>query len=250
MHCHLCHTEQKLCKSHIVPEFLYRDLYNGDHMMMGINGQGNKGWKPLQKGIREKLFCSDCEQHLNDKYEKPFLKQWLNEKPLPSQMSHNSLFSATYDYPTFKLFHLSILFRASVSSLSTFQEVDLGKHEKRINQMLLNEDPGQDWEYPILAFAVLNGNDVEKRLISQPIRGRHEGHRAYGQIYGGAMWWILVSSHRNDLFCRAGLQPSGKINISAELWDEIGVIQNISAALNPPASGKMSPHRTSAKKRT
>ncbi len=67
------------------------------------------------------------------------------------------MFTVQYDYATFKLFHLSVLFRASVSSLSTFQEVNLGAlHEERIRQMLLNEDPGKDWEYPILGFAVLN----------------------------------------------------------------------------------------------
>ena len=231
MQCRLCLNERNLCGSHIVTEFLYSDLYDNSHKLMGINGQGNKGWKPLQKGIREHLFCFDCEQHFNDKYEKPFLKQWLTENPLLSQMMYDSVFSANYDYPTFKLFHLSILFRSSVSSLPTFQEVSLGIHEERIRQMLLNGDPGQNWEYPILAFAVLNGNDVEKRLISQPICGRHEGHRAYGQIYGGAMWWVLASSHRNNLFCHAGLQPTGSIKMLAEQWSEIGVVKDASAAL-------------------
>ncbi len=49
MKCCLCHNEETLCNSHIVPEFLYRDLYDGNHNMMGINGLGNKGWKELQK---------------------------------------------------------------------------------------------------------------------------------------------------------------------------------------------------------
>jgi hypothetical protein len=231
MQCRLCQTEQKLCDSHIVPEFLYRDLYDTNHKLMGITGQGENKWKPLQKGIREHLFCLGCEQHLNDKYEKPFLKQWSIESPLPSQMEHDSVFSATYDYSTFKLFHLSILFRSSVSSLTTFREVSLGKHEERIRQMLLNEDPGRAWEYAILAIVVLNGNNVEKRIISRPIHSRYEGHRAYGQIYGGAMWWVLISSHRNHFFCSAGLQPSGSINMLAEPWEEIGVVQDASDAL-------------------
>ena len=98
--------------------------------------------------------------------------------------------------------------------------------------MLMSENPGQNWKYPILAFAVLNGRgEVERRLISCPIFGRHKGHITYGQIYGGAMWWILVSSHRNDLFCRMGLQSSGRINIIAEPWNKIGVIQDVSIAL-------------------
>lgn len=230
--CRLCQNDRVLCNSHIVLEFLYSDLYNDQHKLMGITGQGNKGWMLLQKGIREYLFCSDCEHHLNERYEKPFLQQWTIDFPLPERMNQDSAHSATYDYQSFKLFHLSILFRSSVSSLPTFQEVNLGMHEERIRKMLISKNPGKDWEYPILAFAVLNGRgEVEKRLISCPISGRHEGHVAYGQIYGGAMWWLLVSSHRNDLFCRAGLQPSGQITMIAEPWNEIGVVQDASTVL-------------------
>ncbi len=233
MQCRLCLKNRKLCNSHIVPEFLYGDLYNDDHKMMGINGRGNRGWKPLQIGSREHLLCSDCERHLNDKYEKLFHKQWLVDLPLPDRIPKNAPHTVVYDYLTFKLFHLSILFRASVSSLPTFREVNLGVvHEERIRKMLISESPGQDWEYPIHAFAVLNGHGkVEKRLISCPISARYEGHITYGQIYGGAMWWILASSHRNDPFCRAGLQPSGEMTMIAVPWNEIGVMQDASTAL-------------------
>jgi len=127
--CRLCLNDRVLCNSHIVPEFLYGDLYNDQHKLMGITGQGNKGWMPLQKGIREYLFCSDCEQHLNEKYEKPFLRQWTIDHPLPDRMQQDSIHSAVYDYRSFKLFHLSILFRSSISSLPTFQSVNLGIHE-------------------------------------------------------------------------------------------------------------------------
>lgn len=200
--CRLCQLDRKLCYSHIIPEFLYGALKNDEYKFMGVNGRGNKGWKPLQVGIREYLLCSDCEQLLNDKYEQPFLRQWR----LPDRIAQDSAYSATYDYSTFKLFHLSVLFRSSVSSLATFREVNLGAHEDRIRQMLLSADPGQNWEYPILALAVLNGRgEVERRLISCPISERYDGHLTYGQIYGGAMWWISVSSHRKHAFVQLGL---------------------------------------------
>jgi hypothetical protein len=231
MQCRLCLKEKELCNSHIFPEFLYRDLYDANHKLIGITGQGNNKYIPLQKGIREHLFCFDCEQHLNDKYEKPFLKQWSIDSPLPSQMTHDSIFSATYDYLTFKLFHLSILFRSSISSLPTFQEVNLGIHEERMRLMLLNENPGKSWEYPILACVILNGSNVEKGFISQPISVLHDGHMTYGQIYGGAMWWTRISSDKNNFFCSAGLQTSGDIKMIAESWNEIGVVQDASAAL-------------------
>jgi len=216
-----------------VPEFLYVPLYNTDNELMAISGRGNKGWKPLQIGIWEYLLCADCEQHLNREYEQPFLKQWTEESPLPKSMPLNGAHSVVFDYSTFKLFHLSILFKSSISSNLTFQEVKLGAHENRIREMLLAKDPGHDWEYPILAFAVLNARyEVEQRIISRPIKARYEGHNVYGQIYGGAMWWVSVSSHRNDMFCRAGLQTTGHMTLVAESWNDIGVMQDASYALN------------------
>jgi hypothetical protein len=200
---------------------------------MGITGHGNKGWEPLQKGLREYLLCSDCEQHINEKYEKPFLKQWTDVSPIPDKIEKDATFVGNYDYRTFKLFHLSILFRASVTTVPTFAEVCLGKHEQRIRELLLADDPGKDWEYPIVGFAVLNWHGkVERRFISRPILGRYEGHITYGQIYGGVMWWILVSSHRNDAFTHAALQPSGQMTFIAESWGEIGVLRDASRALN------------------
>jgi hypothetical protein len=199
---------------------------------MGITGLGSKKWKPLQKGLREQLFCSDCEQLLNDKYEKTFLKQWTVDSPLPNHMSADSKHSAKYDYPTFKLFHLSILFRSSVSSLPTFQQIDLGPHEDRIRKMLISGEPGHDWEYPILAFIILNKNgEIERRLITRPYSFRDEGHRTFRQIYGGALWWISVSSHRNHKFCQYGLQPTGEIEMTAEPLNEILEVKIASYAL-------------------
>ncbi len=140
--CRLCQQERKLCHSHIVPELLYQPLYNDEHKFMGITGQGNKGWKPLPKGIREHLLCFDCEQLLNDKYEKPFMEQ----QSLPDRIELDSAYTAVFNYPTIKLFNLSILFRASVSSLQSFRGVNLGAHEERIRQMLLSGDTGEIWE--------------------------------------------------------------------------------------------------------
>jgi hypothetical protein len=200
---------------------------------MAISGTGNKGWKPLNKGLWESLLCRDCEAYINSEFEQPFQKQWVAPFSLPEFMDRESVHSAIFDYKIFKLFHLSILFRCSVSSLPTFREVRLGKHEEKIRQMLLAKDAGLQSEYPILAFAVLNAkSEVEKRLITQPIVARYDGHVVYGQIYAGAMWWISVTSHRNEIFCSAGLQSSGRMTFVAEPMSEIGIIQDASVLLN------------------
>lgn len=81
--CRLCQRDGELRNSHVVPEFLYAELYNAKRQMMGINGQGSRGWRSLQIGAREHLFCEDCEQHFNECFEKPFYLAWIKNRPLP-----------------------------------------------------------------------------------------------------------------------------------------------------------------------
>lgn len=111
MNCRLCQKKRKLKKSHIIPELLYKGFYNDKGHMMGITGRGNKGWKPLQKGLRELLLCGGCEQFLNDEYEKPFLHDWISDCPLPRNLITNRVYPISIpSYKSFKLFHLSVLF--------------------------------------------------------------------------------------------------------------------------------------------
>lgn len=116
MTCKLCGTDKPLCQSHIIPEFVYGPLYNDDNRMMGITGVGGKGWKRVQKGLRDTLLCRDCEALLNERYEIPFQVHWTRQYPLPAQAQEGDVVQAQFDYTTFKLFHLSILFRAAVST--------------------------------------------------------------------------------------------------------------------------------------
>lgn len=106
--CQLCRNDRELRNSHIVPEFLYSELYNEKNHLMAINGRGSRGWKALQQGIREPLFCESCEQHFNEYCEKPFLAQWVVESPLPSPWNTTEPHWVTVEYNSFKLFHLSV----------------------------------------------------------------------------------------------------------------------------------------------
>jgi hypothetical protein len=200
--------------------------------MMGINGQGNRGWKAVQKGIREHLFCESCEQHFNEYFEKPFRAQWVVAAPLPSPWNVDDIFWVTVDYSSFKLFHLSVLFRASVSSLPTYAEVSLGPHQERLRKLLLNRDPGAPSQYPVFGYAVVH--HTTNRLIpmvSQAQRSNFGGQPCYGMIYGGVQWWVCVSSHRNREFESIALQADGRMPFHAVPWNEVSVIQAASKAL-------------------
>lgn len=211
--CRLCHQNRQLRNSHIVPEFLYADLYNKKGHMMGINGRGRKGWRPLQQGIREHLFCDSCEQHFNEHYEKPFRKQWITANPLPNPWNAAEPLWISVDYSSFKLFHLSVLFRAGVSSLPTFSHASLGSHHQEILRlMLLNGDAGAHWLYPVFGLALLdNETKATMQIVSQMQQGRFAGIRCYAIIYGGVQWWIGVASHRSPELEGICLQPDGRM---------------------------------------
>lgn len=230
--CRLCETDQELRNSHIVPEFLFSNLYNEKHQLLAIHGHGPQGSQLLQKGIREPLFCETCEQHFNKHFEKPFHAQWIKKLLLPNPWVETGIHWITVDYTSFKLFHLSVLFRAGVSSLPTFSEVNLGPHEEKMRRLILACNPGTAWQYPIIGHAVIHHKTNGLiPMVSRPRQSKFGGRRCYGMVYGGAQWWICVASDKNQEFEQCALQPDGRMPFHATSWNEIGAVQEASAAL-------------------
>lgn len=230
--CRLCLQERDLRRSHIIPEFLFRELYDDDRRMMGITGTGPRGWRYLQRGMVERLLCDDCEQLINDNYELPFYRNWIRNCPIPNPWGQRSHINTNSDYDTTKLFHLSILFRASVSSLATFNQVDLGPHEEPIRQMLLNSNAGALGDYPFYGYAVTHHRDNRLvKVITRPLRCRFEGQWHYQTLYGGLMWSVCVSSHNIGNFIKVSMQADGNCTFIAVPWNEVGALQDARDAL-------------------
>ncbi len=232
MNCQLCEQNNILRNSHIIPEFLHKPLYDSKSRMAGITGKGGKKWEFLQMGLREKLLCADCEQFLNTNYEQPFHKFWFEGKVLPDHFDSNYITVDCIDYPSFKLFHMSILFRASVSTLSTFSHVKLGPHENKLKKMLKTKTPGPSDKYPIFACAVVdNSKTVMYGLITNPIKYRFDKHIAYGMVFGGCMWRYIVSNHRCNTIIPYSLTDSGSLTITPYSLHKLDDIQDAVRAL-------------------
>ena len=219
--------EKELRNSHIIPEFLYKPLYDEKHRAIPFsNITGSKEYqrrKPLQKGLREKLLCHDCEQLLNDRYEKYFKKRWFDEKALPETMASGKSFSInTLDFHKFKLFHLSILFRASVSSLHEFQQVALGSHEESLRKIIFNDVPTSDREYVVLCHAITKSNsEIQYGLITSPFKLRQpNGYISYGFCFGGCVWYYIVDSREISEFSSFMLKSTGEISVAQIPWED------------------------------
>src|SRR5205807_8245068 len=129
--------------SHIIPEFLHKDTYGEGHAALSVRAD-LPYVRRLRKGLRERLLCDGCEGVIK-RYEDYFARTWYGQGVLPQFAPEHGEAVVTdgLDYAAFKLFHLSILWRASVATREEFRDVKLGpQHEDAIRRMLLAGDPG------------------------------------------------------------------------------------------------------------
>lgn len=194
--CRLCLSEGQLRRSHIFPELLWKPVYRAkDHSVQTIHAE-LPYVRRLRKGIRDRLLCADCESKIG-RWEAVFAECWMRVLPEQIPAGWNAILRQGLPYREFKLFHLSLLWRASVSTLEEFGDVRLGPHENRIRQMLVEEEPGADTEYRIFPTGILQ---VGTRRLVQSILGvpapqKQFGHWIYSSLYAGCVWHIIVSGH-------------------------------------------------------
>lgn len=224
--CRLCLRERELKKSHIIPEFVYSPLYDEKHRFHMLSSIGIRGPAKLQKGIREYLLCGHCEGVIS-KYER--YMSLIISGQLQIKSSHNGKLVTLegLDYQQFRLFGLSVLWRASVSCLQMFEEVKLGPHEEMLRQMIHTEDPGRPYQYPFMLAPLVHEGEVQTDLIMQPTWTRAEGHYGYRFVFGGLAWVFLVSSHKPPfVISNAAISEEGKTIMLISDIEKIPFITN------------------------
>ncbi len=240
--CRLCREFAPLQSSHIIPRFFNEgashNLPTGKqgamqpflqpvHVSPNVRfPRRQKGYWEKHFGLQEHLLCSSCERRLNsfETYSKRFL--YGNSKPIRLQlpMSDDPFFIA--DYSKFKLFQLSLLWRASEAKGSFFKQVNLGPlHSERIRQMLLSGNPGRDDEYPCgLArlyapeqfdnLRLLKGSSLED-IMMEPIKTRLENSHIYRFMMGAISWVFCVTGGKiPELFNHTYIKETGMFFLS------------------------------------
>jgi hypothetical protein len=163
--CRLCGLEKQLIKAHIIPRKLYEPIREAsigkppsDKVpRMYVVGTEQKS-KQFQSGIYDaSILCRECDGDLIgvwDNYGQKFL--------LSPSFSENHLFdnlgkSAAYrikefDYKQLKLFFMSILWRAAITSDLFFAQIKLGSWEEKLRKMILAQDPGNESDFSVVLF--------------------------------------------------------------------------------------------------
>ncbi len=213
MQCHLCLKDRELVKSHIIPEFLFRPGYDENRQMQVLQQTRPKP-RIIQKGFNQRLLCPDCENHIVNQFEDYFARKWYVERVVPNHYSRPILRLNDLDYARFKLFHLSILWRASISTLAPFNQVSLGESEETLREMLLADDPGKPDDFQILAVLVLfpGSTEVLHGMLSSPTSGTLDGQPLFTFLFGGCMWMYFASLGKpHQMFSQVGLSEAGNM---------------------------------------
>lgn len=220
--CKLCLKDSELRNSHIIPEFFYKPMYDSKHRFFQLSLEQNKKNKYVQKGLREYLLCNDCEQHINE-YEKYANRVMFYEKHLSIKQDDKIDIIEGLDYRLMKLFQLSILWRASISSLPTFSNVKLGPHQERLRKMILNNNPGKYTDYGCIQYAVfIEEKKLAKDLIMAVDLIRIEAYRVYRFVFGGIIWLFYVSNHNEKFILKSMfLYENGTLTIAKHHFEEI-----------------------------
>jgi hypothetical protein len=224
---------------------MYQDLFDEHHKMISfspherVKGVGHI--KRPSSGIYESnLLCENCDNKVIGQYENYASRAMYGgvlpaeEMPKCTNYKNQENVSFTHcqnlNYTKFKLFLLSILWRASISRNDFFKFISLGPHEETIRKMILEGEPGLQSDYPIFCMTYLNDEKMPKDLVAHPQRKRtRDGHIVYTFIIGGMIYMYYVNSKSHILpqyIVSETLRPTNELNIlhvpKGEGWKMIG----------------------------
>lgn len=160
MICQFCLTETKLIEAHIIPKWAFKSLYpdpkdRSEPLILVEKGSVKK--RPIGP-YDPNILCSKCDNFFSI-YE-GYAKKVFFEMPRKNYSTLSQIVeNANID--KVKIFLLSVIWRASISSRPEFQDVTLGAYKEKIRNLLLTVQSSQDEtlakEYLFIATKFDNG---------------------------------------------------------------------------------------------
>ncbi|QYK12660.1 hypothetical protein K0I63_18355 [Shewanella rhizosphaerae] len=113
--CKLCGNNRPLQNSHIIPRSFYKFIKSHSGQLVRV--QEHKEFSHLSNSDpKEFLLCYECEQFLSCEYEISCNNILIDKQKILKSERYNDTFELKgYDYTTYYLFFISILWRAAVS---------------------------------------------------------------------------------------------------------------------------------------
>ncbi|NIM34962.1 MAG: hypothetical protein GTN67_05870 [Hydrotalea flava] len=122
------------------------------------------------------------------------------------------------NYHKYKLFLLSILWRASISTRPFFSEIKLDPiHEEEIRKMILTKDGGDVSKYPIFILSYSNNLNLPKQLIAQPRQiATTDELQTYSFMINGYFYFFYLNKSETVLphyVTAETIKPNNELNV-------------------------------------
>ena len=192
--CALCHQPAQLHDSHIISEFLYKELYDAKHTYPLVEADPRKhGGPPPQQGIREYLLCGSCEQRFStwETYASGVFRTIITS--LDGRQTAGRV-RVNVEYEPFRLFLLSLLWRLNATSHRLRGDLALEHHAERIRQILLSGTAPEPDQYPCILIALLLTEDgtFHPELILPPSTNHLDAFQVIRVVISGLVFMYFV----------------------------------------------------------
>ena len=171
MKCKFCGNETDLIKAHVIPAGLFRRLQRGKKPLEMMTNKAGEYTKRRPVGVYDStIVCSKCESIWQewDNYAQLLLAdKLLNGRVQYHNNKKICYIVDNYEYRRLKLFFISMVWRASVSSQPFFSKVSLGQFEDVAKNHIASNDPGDSEVFSVnlakfdhpLAESILDPHD-------------------------------------------------------------------------------------------
>lgn len=236
--CRLCGKQARLLESHIIPNaFFSRILKKNEGKGIVIPTEIDKPIHHSSESWHEKLLCEKCERYLNENFEY-YSIQLLRGNGVTIHRNKNGIIIDRMDGTKFRLFVISIVWRAFHSTLTAYDQVKITFEQSEIfrHSLLLNEDIPQD--IAEIKLNRLHDHDQEhgfdratiRQLIISPFARRYKNKQVFVFIFEGFVIQIKIpGAHINRHKMTSGTIPSGqnqRVHIPNKQFSDIPELMN------------------------
>jgi hypothetical protein len=223
--CNLCFKKNGSVKSHVIPKFMFKSIFDEKHKISRIDFTADHRSTTSDTGYDTKILCKECDTGLLNNYEiyacNTFFKAIEGKRAkkiiLTSKEKREGferINVSGLDYNKLKLFFLSILWRAHVTTNSFFKSVNIAAYGDQIRLMLQKGIACDDLTFKIVLVKI-NKNSARPFNALIPPRKIKENNNSFYVFYiNSYMIFFNISLYNQaPIFKNAYLKETGELEL-------------------------------------
>jgi len=222
--CRFCGEDKNLIKAHVVPEPFYNYFLSPDekNKLIIVDKRSPYTNKSPIGCYDHQILCKECDGEFG-LYDEEAIKLLLSDLAPYKREEAYIVPPEKYNYQKLKLFFISMLWRASISSNQSFEHVKLGDKCEKLAQAILCEPKlDRDDLFPVFIFKLkrMQNSPIQKVFID-PIPYCLADVKMYKFVFAGYSFHIKVDERELlPLFSRIILRRNSELVIVEKLPGE------------------------------